>query len=300
MRVQVRHGLTAAGVWEVVSWPPHPRLRGQVLGYRGCRLGLDVPRRRLELPVDVVTMFLGFGEPLRIRGAGTHVMAPATAVSLVAGPHEGAVIGEHSGRLCGIEVSMTSLAAFTLFGLPVDQLTNRIVDLTEPCGFSAPVVAGALAALPDWPERFARLDELLLDRLDAGPVWAPQVEHLWQRLRHSRGRLSVSALAAEVGWSGRHLESRFRQQLGLPPKRLARILRLQNVLHLLTAGNRPLAQVAVDSGYYDQAHLGTDFKALTSCTPAEFRRIRAGAPVMQALLTDRLAGHVTSAPLAVH
>ncbi|MFF1614359.1 helix-turn-helix domain-containing protein [Amycolatopsis sp. NPDC058278] len=300
MRVQIRHGLTAAGVWEVVSWPPHPRLRGQVLGYRGCRLGMEVPRRRLELPVDVVTMFLGFGEPLRFRGAGTHVMSPATAVSPVAGPHEGAVISEHSGRLSGIEVSMTSLAAFTLFGLPVDQLANRIVDLTEPCGFSAPVVAGALAALPDWPERFALLDELLLDRLDAGPAWSPQVEHLWQRLRRSRGRLAISALAAEVGWSGRHLESRFRQQLGLPPKRLARILRLQNVLHLLTAGNRPLAQVAVDSGYYDQAHLGTDFKALTSCTPAEFRRIRAGAPVMQALLTDRLAGHVTSAPLAVH
>jgi AraC-like DNA-binding protein len=299
MRVQIRHGLTAAGVWEVVSWPPHPRLRGQVLGYRGCRLGMEVPRRRLELPVDVVTMFLGFGEPLRFRGAGTHVMSPATAVSPVAGPHEGAVISEHSGRLSGIEVSMTSLAAFTLFGLPVDQLANRIVDLTEPGGFSAPVVAGALAALPDWPERFALLDELLLDRLDAGPAWSPQVEHLWQRLRRSRGRLAISALAAEVGWSGRHLESRFRQQLGLPPKRLARILRLQNALHLLTSGNRPLARVAVDSGYYDQAHLGTDFKALTSCTPAEFRRIRAGTPAIQALLTDRLAGHVTSAPLVM-
>ncbi len=300
MRVQVRHGVTAAGVWEVVSWPPHPRLRGQVLGYRGCRLGMEVPRRRLELPVDVVTMFLGFGEPLRVQGAGTHAMPPSTVISLLAGPHEGAVIGEHAGRMCGIEVSMTSLAAFTLFGLPVDQLTNRIVDLTEPHGFPAPVAAGALAALPDWPERFARLDELLLARLDTGPTWSPQVEHLWRRLRLSRGRLAVSALAADVGWSGRHLESRFRQQLGLPPKRLARILRLQNALRMLTAGNRPLAQIAVDSGYYDQAHLGTDFKALTSCTPAQFRRIRAETPAMQALLTDRLAGHVTSAPLLAH
>ena len=106
---------------------------------------------------------------MRVEGAGAHVLAPASLVSLVSGPQEGAIIGTHDGRLSGIEVSMTPFAAFSLFGVPVAELTNRIADLTELWGAEACGLAAALGRLPGWAERFARLDDLLITHFARGP-----------------------------------------------------------------------------------------------------------------------------------
>lgn len=76
---------------------------------------------------------------------------------------------------------------------------------------------------------------------------------------------SVAALAAETGWSERHLLRRSREWFGDGPTVLRRVLRLQRALDAAGSG-RPLAQVACDVGYSDQAHLGRDVRALTGTT----------------------------------
>ncbi|MFE9636186.1 hypothetical protein [Streptomyces sp. NPDC006463] len=52
---------------------------------------------------------------------------------------------------------------------------------------------------------------------------APEVAHGWRRTLGSRGRVRVEALADEVGWSRQLLWARFRSQLGVTPKRVARL-----------------------------------------------------------------------------
>ena len=76
---------------------------------------------------------------------------------------------------------------------------------------------------------------------------------------------SVVALAAETGWSERHLLRRSRELFGYGPTVLRRVLRLQRALGAARSG-RPLAQVAFDVGYSDQAHLSRDVRALTGAT----------------------------------
>jgi len=87
-------------------------------------------------------------------------------------------------------------------------------------------------------------------------------------------------------WSGRHLTSRFRTEIGLTPKAAARVIRFDRARHLLIAkaadsGYR-LADLAATCGYFDQAHLAREFRALAGCPPSqwiteEFRNIQAGA-----------------------
>jgi len=55
--MDVTGGAGEAGRWEVVRAQSHPKLREQVFGYRASMLGLDAPRRRLELPMGVTTLF---------------------------------------------------------------------------------------------------------------------------------------------------------------------------------------------------------------------------------------------------
>jgi len=100
----------------------------------------------------------------------------------------------------------------------------------------------------------------------------------------------VSGLAAETGWSERHLRSRFLAETGLTPKAAARAIRFDRARRLMQrrcgAGLLVLADLAADCGYYDQAHLAREFRALAGCAPTdwlarEFRNVQAaaGAPV---------------------
>ncbi|WP_235458363.1 hypothetical protein [Streptomyces olivochromogenes] len=88
-------------------------------------------------------------------------------------------------------------------------------------------LASALAALPTWPERFDLLDDALLRRPRAGSPGSDRVVRAWSLLRRSWGTVPVPRLAEEVGWSVRHLENRFREQIGLGPKAAARVPRLR-------------------------------------------------------------------------
>ena len=82
------------------------------------------------------------------------------------------------------------------------------------------------------------------------------------------GTLTVGALAAEVGWSRRHLGERFRAEIGLTPKAAGRVLRFERARRLLGRARRPgLAEVAALSGYYDQAHLNREWRELAGCSP---------------------------------
>ena len=71
---------------------------------------------------------------------------------------------------------------------------------------------------------------------------APEVGWAWRQLLRAGGAVRVSALVAETGWSGRHLTSRFRTEIGLTPKAAARVIRFSRARHLLVAnpGGHPV------------------------------------------------------------
>lgn len=290
--VLVRTGRGPGGFWEFALGAPHPRLRPGVLSYRGIRFAMDRPRRRLETPVGAATLLLGFDQPVRISRAGRD---PDTLVCVYCGPTTTPAVGEHGGRLAGIEVMLAPWAAFTLFGTPQYELANRTVDpdaLPHALDRRVGELAGALAALPSWEARFRLLDEVFARWWDAGTPCSARVVRAWSELVRTGGAMPVRRLAEEVGWSVRHLENRFREQIGLGPKAAARVLRLQRARRLLAAGHGQ-AETAAVCGFYDQAHLSSEFKAMTGCTPREFTTARrlpfAGAPP-----GDRMTGEATS------
>ncbi|WP_330333237.1 helix-turn-helix domain-containing protein [Streptomyces sp. NBC_00536] len=281
-------GITPFGTWRLISEAPDARLGRGVVGYRGYLVAMDRPQRRVEVPNGLVTMVVNFAAPVRVSRAGS---GPGTAYSsLVNGLRTDATVGEHDGRMHGVEVHLAPWMAFTLFGVPMWELRDRVVPLSDLLGPSAHVLEARLAREPGWPGRFALLDALLLERAAAGPAAAPQTAWAWDRLVESGGTVPLAALARGTGWSPRHLEQRFREQIGLSPKTAARVLRLQRALRML-AGGAAASVIASACGFYDQAHLHRDFRRMTGFAPGEFlvHRGNGARPV------DRLPGQVTSA-----
>jgi len=248
-------------VWEAVSAAPDARLRGAVESYTGYVELATAPMRRLEVPFAGVPVILSLGPSLLVDGVRHG--------SFVAGLDDRASVTEYVGEQRGIQVNLTPLGARRLLGLPMDELARRVVAIDDVLGSDE--LVERLHDAPGWPERFALLDRLLLRRLAlAAPVDA-RVQLAWARLRCSDGAVEIAALAREVGWSRRHLAERFRTEVGLPPKAVARVLRFQRVTRTLHANaGDGLADIAYACGYADQAHLNRDFRELAGTTPTAF------------------------------
>jgi transcriptional regulator GlxA family with amidase domain len=84
----------------------------------------------------------------------------------------------------------------------------------------------------------------------------------------------IEELVKQSGFSHRHLVARFREEVGMTPKSLARVLRFEHSLTMLRQTTAPLAEVAAAAGYYDQAHLNRDFKALAGSAPGAIDGVR--------------------------
>jgi AraC-like DNA-binding protein len=287
--------------WEMAHRAPHPALRGLVSGYVGYEERRAGPLRRREVPHGVVTLVLSFGDAMTMSRPDVGGSA-VEARSFVSGLTEGPVVTAHRGRQHGVQVDLYPLGAYVLLGVPQRHLANDVVPLDALLGGAADRLVEQLALAPGWEERFALLDGDLLQRLAVGVRPAAEVERAWRRVVSTAGRVPVEVLADEVGWSRRHLAARFREQVGLPPKRVARVLRFEHALRAVAdASPGRWADVAVRCGYYDQAHLARDFRDLAGLPPGRLLALRspdggfaAGEPVSHLRLPqDLTAAEVT-------
>ncbi|OXM56990.1 AraC family transcriptional regulator [Amycolatopsis thailandensis] len=245
---------------ERVLRSPHPGLAAHVSSYVAHDLPDAGPTSWQITPLSVLIWVIDLEVPSRPDGEDSIPESP------VLGLRDRPLLAEQGGVSRGIAVALTLLGAYGLFGIPLRELTNSAIAAADlmPSG----PLTERLAEAADWPERFRPLDEYLISRLARGPELAPAVRFAWDRL--AAGPVRIDALAEEIGWSRQHLNTRFREQIGLNPSIVGRITRLNRVMALVNrASSLSWAEVAHLGGYSDQAHLIREFRALTGCSPTE-------------------------------
>ncbi|MEU5726648.1 helix-turn-helix domain-containing protein [Micromonospora sp. NPDC047738] len=252
-------------------------------------------------PPDWASVDIAVPRPSRrlpgINMAGFCARAPASAdIAMVAHPSvtllvdlsegEGLLVDTHGQRVRGsvvvgllpgdlrasgrgggecLQIRLEPVTAAVVLGSSA-ELSGTVVSLEDVWGRDAGRAEDRLRAAASWDDRFAIVAEFLGRRLGARPSVDPEVAYIWRQTLTSRGRVRVDGLADEVGWSRKRLWSRFRSQLGITPKRAARLVRFDHAARLLAAGHPP-ACVATESGYVDQSHLHREVKAFAGLTP---------------------------------
>jgi len=277
-----------------VRGAPAPALRPFIAWYSGYRQAGLPPARHRGLPSPYLTLIFTLDDPLVLAAHPDPRQAPGSYRILVGGLHTSPAMVTHDGRQSGVQLQLSPLGARALLGMPAGELAGIDVDGPAVLGAFADQIVERMREQPDWPGRFAVIDEMLTARLARSGAAArvrPEVGHAWRLLLKSDGLCNVAALAAETGWSDRHLRSRFREETGLTPKAAGRVIRFDRARRRLqdqaTSGDlTSLAGLAADFGYYDQAHLAREFRDLAGCPPSvwvseefadEFRNVQASA-----------------------
>lgn len=274
---------------ESVRREPVPALQRLVHHYHGFHIPDAAERSRLEIPSGAATVLIAFAEPMRIGVAPEGESRIFHRSSFLSAGRAVAAIGRHRGNIQGVEVTISHTGAYRVLGMRMAELATGFPTLGEVLGREGDLLVEQLADLPTWEARFARLDAYLVRRAADSRVLPS-----WQVTRATRlvaAGWPLRDIQRDVGWGDRHLRSRFLEQVGMSPKAMARVLRLQTALRANLAGSS-WAQAAVQARYHDQAHLAHDVKAMTGLTPGRLAELRRGAPPGSAL--DRLPGRVTS------
>ena len=248
--------------WDV----SRPRRPSRVAGVTMAGFSVHALDALRMVPHPAVTLLLEFG-------AGMPVLDTATGDRrrgcLVAGPGlgSGGAVRVHGENVECVQVRLSPVIARAVLGVPPAELDGAVVPLEDLWGGEASRIRERLGEAPSWQARYALADALITRRYAAAPPVDPEVARAWQRITTGHGMLRIDELADDVGWSRKRLWSRFRSQLGLPPKRAANLVRFDHAAHRLVAGERA-ARVAADTGYADQSHLHREVVAFTGATPA--------------------------------
>jgi len=249
---------------------PAPGLRPHVASYTGYRLEAAPPSTHQGVPSGHLTFLLCLDGAVEVLANADPRRAPGTFVAFVSGLHDAPAVVALGEPQTGLQLRLTWRGARALLGTPAGELAGDTVDLAALLGRRAERLVDTLAGEATWAGTFARLDaELgaLAARGTGDRGVPPEVGYAWDRLEQTGGALRIADLAREVGWSRRHLATRFRREVGLAPKAAARVIRFERACGLLRGPWRPpLASVAADCGYVDQAHLSRDFKDLAGLT----------------------------------
>jgi AraC-like DNA-binding protein len=162
--------------------------------------------------------------------------------------------------------------AWALLAHPLCQLAELTADLDDLLGRAGEELAERCHDAGNGIERVRRAVAWLgrqLRRPDARGV-DPAVHWVARRIADTGGSRPIAALRAETGLSDARLIALFREQVGVTPKRLARIHRFDRALTLLSRDNGSLADVAQRAGYFDQPHMNAEFREMAGLTPGHF------------------------------
>lgn len=162
-------------------------------------------------------------------------------------------------------------ASDAVLGIPASEIAGRVVALEDLWGDAATrELYGRLSDARDNVAMAAALENAIAARLaNAGerPAQVQLALAAADKLAHAH----VNAVACDLGVSERHLRRVFHETVGVSPKAFTKLARFHNALRAARAQAHPSwANIAAAAGYYDQAHLITDFRAIAGATPRAF------------------------------
>jgi AraC-like DNA-binding protein len=272
----VEYGDSVLGRWTNARWEPSPesplwRIVQRVWYFDGT---LAFARERV-FPDGNAEIVVQLDEPHRDGGLSLPQPFPAICVNGLRTAANVVVAPARRCRVAGIRLRAAHLAY--VLRMPAGELVDVTVDLQNVVGSAAVDLAQRCFDAAETAHASSGCRATAVVRAAvrwttaraAGIEDGSLVARVANVILRTRGDVRIDALRADTGLTRPELARRFRRELGITPKRFARVIRFHHALRALGANVAPGA-AAIDLGYFDQAHLHRDFEEFAGMTPGAF------------------------------
>lgn len=218
---------------------------------------------------------------LRGLPAQQQATLPHPNVHLVVEQGRARIYGVHQGRfvrqLQGLDqvfgIKFKAGGFYPFHGQPVSDLANQSVDAASCFGLTGMHFTRQVLAAPDFAAMCAAAETLLLQNLPPPDPQVTRVSALLQRIAKDTSIVSVEDVLAISGLNKRALQRLFQKYVGIGPKWVIQRYRLHEAVAQVQAGRgRDWTALALELGYFDQAHFVRDFRQLVGMAPGEYEK----------------------------
>jgi len=221
------------------------------------------------LPGTGAELLFHYGRPLAIRCLRQPAARQGLAQLLCARRRPYQPLAQSAVGFIAVRFRSGALRHFS--ALPLAELRDDVLPIGEVWGAEGRDVAEQVAQAGSRGARVSLLEAWLLRCLQHYHKGQPAIEAALHQLYYGHREVKIDVLADRIGMSRRHFERVFREQIGVTPKLFQRTARFNlTVRELLLSASADTLAVALDHGYYDQAHFIHDFQTFVGDSPAAF------------------------------
>jgi AraC-like DNA-binding protein len=253
------------------TFQPHPDLQALVKCYWTLEVPAEheAPKQRI-IADGCLEMAFVLGDDIRRYTSETNfVLQPR---SMVIGQITKPFFIQPTGYVNTFAIRFYPYGFANFIEAPIKSLSDKETSLAELFGERvAQTLEQQIVQAQDTKTRIAVAEKFLLSLLNQKSTVDKIIHTTIDALVSTKGNLSISTLLKNDLAQRRQLERKFSNQIGISPKQLAKVMRLQAALKMLLHNrSEKLSTIAYEGEYYDQAHFIRDFKDFTGTNPSAF------------------------------
>lgn len=231
--------------------------------------GADAPVRQRVVPDGCMEMIFHYGDNYKqYFEDGNHIIQPK---SFVFGQIPNYLEIEPTGVTGIVAARFNPEGLIPFISIPVNELENKAVEISQVFGEKGNQLEKKVLVAIDNLQRIKLIETFLLSFLTDPDIIHTITKSCVEAILQSQGQLSVLELADKMNVNRRNLERKFITAIGMSPKQLSRVVRLQAAIKMMEQNSfTNLTSLAYENGYYDQAHFIKDFKEFSGISPRQF------------------------------
>jgi hypothetical protein len=253
------------------TFKPHPNLDALVK----CHWILEVPHtqetpRQRIIPDGCIEMCFILGDDVRRYTSETDYIIQPRA--MVFGQITKPYYIQPTGYVNTFAVRFYPYGFANFISRPISELADKETPLTSLFdAHSIKELERTIIEAPSTTSRIEVIENFLLSKLNDPSTIDNIVQSTIETLASTKGNAPINSILKNDLSKRRTLERKFSKQVGISPKQLGKIIRLQAALKsILNNTGEKFTQIAYESEYYDQAHFIKDFKEFTGTNPKEY------------------------------
>jgi AraC-like DNA-binding protein len=223
------------------------------------------------IPFGQASMLFLFGDPHSYSLTGAAESMQQTSRAFLVGQLTKPIWLQFTGHTRLLKIQFKPSGIRQLLPLNMEEFTNvPSIDLEAVWGASVHHLLEQFHSAATDEACIACLDQFLQKRLLPHNDSTAYVAYTIEQLHRQNGNMNLQSLERKLGITNRHLERLFRNRVGLTPKELSKIIRLNHAFSCIEKNPAmSLTSLSYESGYYDQAHFSKDFKKIAGVSPSK-------------------------------